>query len=50
MSTATTIDTSMNTGQPVSPRGRQREAQQPFTQQDRNAAPRLRTLLTCPHE
>ena len=43
MSTATT--TSHDTGQQVSPRGRQREAQQPVTQQERNAANRLRTLL-----
>jgi hypothetical protein len=41
MSTATT--TSHDTGQQVSPRGRQREAQQPVTQQERSAANRLRT-------
>ena len=45
MSTATT--TSHDTGQQVSPRGRQREAQQPVTQQERNAANRLRTTMAA---
>jgi hypothetical protein len=43
MSTATT--TSHDTGQRVSPRGRQREAQQPGTQQERSAAQRLHTTM-----
>ena len=45
MSTATT--TSNDTGQQVSPRGRQREAQQPATQQERSAANRLRTTMAA---
>ena len=45
MSTATT--TSHDTGQQVSPRGRQREAQQPVTQQERNAANRLRATMAA---
>jgi len=43
MSTATT--TSHDTGQQTSPRGLQREAQQPVTQQERNAAQSLRTTF-----
>jgi len=39
MSTATT--TSTDTGQHTSTRGRQREAQQPVTQQEQNAVNRL---------
>jgi hypothetical protein len=35
--------TSHDTSQQVSTRGLQREAQQPITQQERNAAQRLRT-------
>ena len=45
MSTATT--TSHDTGQQTSPRGRQREAQQPATQQERSAAHRLRTTMAA---
>ena len=45
MSTATT--TSTDTGQTNSTRGRQREAQQPVTQQERNAAQRLRTTMAA---
>jgi len=45
MSTATT--TSHDPGQQVSPRGRQREAQQPVTQQERSAANRLRTTMAA---
>jgi hypothetical protein len=47
MATATTIDTSLNTGQQVSPRGLHRENQQPVTQQERNAAQRLRTTMAA---
>ena len=47
MTTATTTDTSTNSGQQVSPRGRQREAQQPVTQQERSAANRLRTTMAA---
>ena len=50
MSTATT--TSHETGQHTPTRGRQREAQQPVTQQERSAAQRLRTMMaafeSCP--
>ena len=46
MSTATTT-TSHDTGRQVSPRGRQREAQQPVTQQERNAANRLRATMAA---
>ena len=46
MSTATTT-TSHDTGQHASPRGRQREAQQPVTQQERSAAQRLRTTMAA---
>jgi hypothetical protein len=50
MSTATT--TSTDTGQHTSTRGRQREAQQPVSQQERSAAERLRTTMaavsSCP--
>lgn len=45
MSTATT--TSHDTGQQVAPRGLQREAQQPVTQQDRSAVQRLRTTMAA---
>jgi len=45
MSTATT--TSTDTGQHTPTRGRQREAQQPVTQQERNAAQRLRTTMAA---
>jgi hypothetical protein len=45
MSTATT--TAHDTGQQVSPRGRQSEAQQPVTQQERNAANRLRATMAA---
>ena len=45
MSTATT--TSHDTGQQTSPRGRQREDQQPVTQQERSAAQRLRTTMAA---
>ena len=45
MSTATT--TSHDTGQHVSPRGRQREAQQSVTQQERSAANRLRATMAA---
>ena len=45
MSTATT--TSHDTSQQTSPRGRQREAQQPATQQERSAAQRLRTTMAA---
>jgi len=45
MATATT--TSHDIGQQVSPRGLQREAQQPVTQQERNAAQRLRTTMAA---
>ena len=44
---STAITTSHDTGQQVSPRGRQREAQQPVTQQERNAAQRLRTTMAA---
>jgi hypothetical protein len=46
MSTATTT-TSHDTGQQVSPRGRQRESQQPVTEQERSAANRLRTTMAA---
>jgi hypothetical protein len=46
MSTATTT-TSHDTGQQTSPRGRQREAQQPATQLKRSAANRLRTTMAA---
>jgi len=39
MSTATT--TSIDTGQHTSPRGRQREAQQPVTREERRNQPRV---------
>jgi hypothetical protein len=45
MSTATT--TSADTGQHITTRGRQREAQQPVTQQERSAAQRLRTTMAA---
>ena len=45
MSTATT--TSTDTGQHTPTRGRQREAQQPVTQQERSAASRLRTKIAA---
>jgi hypothetical protein len=45
MSTATT--TSTDTGQHTPTRGRQREAQQPVTQQERSAAQRLRTKIAA---
>jgi hypothetical protein len=45
MSTATT--TSHDTGQQTSPRGLQREAQQPVMQQERSAADRLRTTMAA---
>ncbi|MFM7035416.1 MAG: hypothetical protein ACKOYJ_09610 [Planctomycetia bacterium] len=45
MSTATT--TSHDTGQQVSPRGRQREIQQPVMQQERSAANRLRAPMAA---
>ena len=45
MATATT--TSTDTGQTNSTRGRQREAQQPVTQQERSAANRLRTTMAA---
>jgi hypothetical protein len=45
MSTATT--TSTDTGQHTPTRGRQREAQQPATQQERSAAQRLRTTMAA---
>jgi hypothetical protein len=45
MSTATT--TSTDTGQYTPTRGRQREAQQPVTQQERSAANRLRTTMAA---
>ena len=45
MSTATT--TSHDTGQQMAPRGRQREAQQPVTQQERSAAQRIRTPMAA---
>jgi hypothetical protein len=44
---ATTTTTSTDTGQQVFPRGRQREAQQPVTQQERSAAQRLRTTMAA---
>jgi hypothetical protein len=43
MATATT--TSTDTGQHTPTRSRQREAQQPVTQQERSAANRLRTTM-----
>lgn len=45
MATATT--TSTDTGQHTPTRGRQREAQQPVTQQERSAANRLRTTMAA---
>lgn len=45
MSTATT--TSIDSGQQLSPRGRQHEQQQPVTQQERSAANRLRTTMAA---
>jgi hypothetical protein len=45
MSNATT--TSTDTGQHTPTRGRQREAQQPVTQQERSAAQRLRTTMAA---
>ena len=45
MSIATT--TSHDTGQQTSPRGLHRETQQSVTQQDRNAANRLRTTMAA---
>ena len=45
MSTATT--TSHDTGQQTSERGRQREVQQPVTQQERSAAQRPRTTMAA---
>jgi hypothetical protein len=45
MSTATT--TSTDTGQHTPTHGRQREVQQPVTQQERNAANRLRTTMAA---
>ena len=45
MSTATT--TSTDTTQHIPPRDRQREAQQPVTQQERSAANRLRTTMAA---
>ena len=47
MSTATTTSTSTDTGQTNSTRGRQREAQQPVTQQERSAAQRLRATMAA---
>jgi hypothetical protein len=47
MSTATTTSTSNDTGQHTPTRGRQREAQQPVTQQARSAAQRLRTTMAA---
>ena len=46
MTTATTT-TSHDTGQHIPTRGRQREAQQPVTQQERSAANRLRTTMAA---
>ena len=46
MSTATTT-TSTDTGQHTPTRGRQCEAQQPVTQEERNAAQRLRTTMAA---
>ncbi len=45
--TSTTTTTEPSTGQQVSPRGRQCEAQQPVKQQERNAAQRLRTTTAA---
>ena len=45
MSTATT--TSHDTGQHTPTRGLHRETQQPVTQQERNAAQRLRTTMAA---
>ena len=45
MSTATT--TSNDTGQHTPTRGRQRDTQQPVTQQERSAANRLRTTMAA---
>ncbi len=45
MATATT--TATDTGQQTPTRGRQREAQQPVTQQERSAAQRLRTTMAA---
>ena len=47
MSTATTTSTSNDPGQHTPTRGRQREAQQPVTQQKRSAAQRLRTTMAA---
>ena len=47
MSTVTTIDTSMNTGQHTPTRTSQRESQQPVSQQERSAAQRLRTTMAA---
>jgi hypothetical protein len=47
MSTTTTTPTSIDSGQTNSSRGRQREAQQPVTQQERSAAQRLRTTMAA---
>ena len=47
MSTATTTSTPNDTGQHTPTRGRHREAQQPVTQQERNAARRLRTTMAA---
>jgi hypothetical protein len=47
MSTATTTSTSNDTGQHTPSQPRQRETQQPVTQQERNAAQRLRTTMAA---
>jgi len=47
VSTSTATTTSHDTGQQVSPRDRQREAQQLVTQQERSAANRLRTTMAA---
>jgi hypothetical protein len=47
MSTATTTSTSNDTDQHTPARGRQRETQQPVTQQERSAANRLRTTMAA---
>jgi hypothetical protein len=44
---STTTTTSIDTGQLVSPSGRQHEQQQPATQQERSAANRLRTTMAA---
>lgn len=42
---STTTTPSHDTGQRVSPRGRQREARRPVTRHERNASNRLRTMV-----